>query len=177
MNKANHVTWAIKHRDKKHGDIQLRIGRDSSEQYTLYIASVANGVQRGTFELGHTPNMLTNASSDEVQKLVDAHLTDITPFVGKNKELKFESNWFDLIELDSLGTFLVDYEPLDKNIIITTFEKETELFWSCKVRSEDLYELGLEQYEDDFNNLQRDMSPELLSKLMKKGLTEEDWIC
>lgn len=178
MSDTNKITWVIKHSSDKYGDILLRIGRDSEENVAISTSCVLDGVQYGTSDTGNDIRVLTDLTDEQLQKMLDEHFERLAPFFQyKGKERAFEKDWFKLFELENLGLFLVEFNPLDKEVVLTTFDTQEESFWSAKIHQEHFYDLDLEEYEEDFDKIMVDMNEEIVMKLFAKGLTEEDWIC
>ncbi|MFS1429904.1 hypothetical protein LMH73_023005 [Vibrio splendidus] len=175
MTNNQNLVWAVSHNHAKFGEVLLRIGRDSNEDFALYIASIKNGVQHGTCH-PTDGNVLTNRSKQDIEELINTHCQQIAPFINKDEDWEKEESWFRVIDIQDQGLFLAEFNPLDKETVLITFENSNQSFWSVKIREEDLYEVGLEKYEENFEMLVSEFNKDIVIAMLKKNMTEEDWI-
>lgn len=175
MSDSKKITWAIKYNHEKYGDVQLRLGEDSEGKLILYTTSLCDGVQHGSYLEGVDVDILSDKSNDEINRLAEDHFTRVSD-VFTMKESGYEEGWFDIFIVETMGSILVNYLPHDSKIVLTAFDDKDHSFWSVDIIEENLYDLGLKEYEERFDDLFKNMSHETVSKLLKKGLREEGWI-
>lgn len=187
MNNNQH-TWVRCVQNDIYGDILVRLGLDSENTLTLAIYSLMDGIQRGTFVENVRSDILSKDAEQYLQKQIEGHLNLFSMTDHSTKPSSPSKGWFKIITRDEAiaisrseikavtRDYLVDFTPIEKKITITVFDEHDNSFWSNDYYEDDYYDLGLEGLADAFEETIEQIGSATIGKLLKKGLTEEDYI-
>lgn len=187
MNKEHYV-WARCIQNDTCGDILVRLGFDSENTQTLAIYSLMGGIQRGTFIENVRADIFSEDAKDYLQKQIEGHLSLFSMSDHSSEPSSPSKNWFKIITRDEsiaisrselkavTRDYLVEFSPIEKKLTITVYDEYDNSFWSNEYDEDDYYNLGLEEFVDDFEEATRQLDSATIGKLLKKGLTEEDYI-